>query len=187
MLIRGGIGRLAITMTAQLAFTASFSGNSAIVARAIATLPGLIAEHQHGTFPTWIQANARAQQLNEVLGLTPLESRFFITHAMLEASQLISDCDSLRKESRQLRQRVKQDTHLELVLVQLDLGTTFASLACGIAPESLKRRFLQNTRKALSNAVLSIGRFDFSSIGSTQIRSGIERLQDMLQEFPSEG
>jgi hypothetical protein len=169
-------------MAAQLAFTASPWPNGAILACAVVGLPGLALDEQQRNFPTWTQANAYALKLNEGLGLTPLESRILVNDVRLAAAGLIRECDSLRRQSKQLKQLLNQDLRLGFLLAELDLGITFCRMACDITSEDVKKRRLRKARKALSDAVLSMGRFAFTSAGSAEIRSRIERLQNALPD-----
>lgn len=173
-------------MAAQVAFTALLSGSDAVLGRAVAGLPGLIVDRQQGTFATWTQANDCARRLNETLGLSPSESRGIVIDALLTAAELIQQCDSLLRESRRLRQRIKnKPTCLQFVLAQLELGVTFCRIAC-TRPSPLNERLLQNARKALATAMSAMGRFEFTMQGLQEIAAGINRLQHALEECPPE-
>jgi hypothetical protein len=74
-------------MAAQLAFTAIFSGDEAVLARAVAGLPGLAIDGHLGALATWTQANECARRLNEGLGLSASESRSIVTDAILTAQK----------------------------------------------------------------------------------------------------
>jgi len=49
-------------------------------------------------------------------------------------------------------------------------------------PRRRKERFIQNARKALSNAMTTMGKFDFSINGVDEIKAGIDGLQNALEE-----
>jgi hypothetical protein len=171
-------------MAAQLAFTAIFSGDEAVLARAVAGLPGLAIDRHLGAFATWTQANECARRLNEGLGLKPSESRSIVTDAMLAAQKLICECQALRQKSTQLLQGAgTKRVHSEFLLAELDLGLTLCESAFACSPTAEQLEYLlRNARRALSTAKSAIGKFDFPSEHRSQIADGIERLQFALEE-----
>ena len=171
-------------MRAQVAFTAILSGKEGVVARAVVGLPGLASDPQFARFPSFTQANEFAQRLNEGLGLTPSQARTIVTDVMVKAQALISECDSLVQMARELRLRSRhryRHPELEWVLTLLEVGVTFCNTAC-IRRDVRKERFIQNARKALSNAMTTMGKFDFSINGVDEIKAGIDGLQNALEE-----
>lgn len=173
-------------MAAQLAFTALFSGNVAVLAKAVVGLPGLTVDKSFGTFPTWTQANERARQLNQRLGLTHSEGRAIVTEVMLEAQNLILECASLMEMTRPLRRRVRpRRTELDCVLAQLELGVTFCHVAC-TRHDVRKDRLLEDARKVVHNALRAISEFEFSLGDIALINAGLSRLQSALEDAPNQ-
>lgn len=169
-------------MGSQVAFTAILSGNEGIVAKAVVGLPGLASDPEFATFPSFTQANEFAQRLNEGLGLTPSQARTIVTDVMVKAQALISECDSLVQMARELRSRHSyRHPELEWVLTLLEIGVTFCNTAC-IRRDVRKERSIQNARKALSNAMTTMGKFDFSIHSVDEIKAGIDGLQNALEE-----
>jgi hypothetical protein len=167
-------------MAAQFAFTALLSRNEALLAKAVVGLPGLTVDNRFGTFRTWTQANERARQLNQRLGLTPSQGRAIVTEVLLEAQSLILECDSLMEMARQLRQG-QRHPGLGCVLAQLELGVTFCYVAC-TRHNVRKDQLLQDARKVLRNALRAIDKFEFSLDDVKLINAGINHLQRALDE-----
>lgn len=168
---------------AQFAYTAAtyyHAGNKAVLATAVVGVPGLAMEPRFGTFDTWTQANEYAERLNGDLGLTQSQSRTIVADAMLMADELISESQCLLQRAKELHQ---SQSVLEFLLAQLELGVTFCHLACSTRIDIGKGRLLRNARRSLYNAVIALGKFEFSMDDDVdQIKAGIERLQNALEE-----
>ncbi|HEY6944845.1 MAG TPA: hypothetical protein VI431_06870 [Candidatus Acidoferrum sp.] len=186
-------------MSAQLAFAAAFDGNQAVVARAVAGLPGLAIDLQFGSFPTWTQANECARRLNDGLGLSQSQARSLVTDVTLAVQQLILECQSLREIARQLRRQHhpplasitgiqhQPEPQLAGLLAQLELGITFCQITC-TRSDVPKQWLLRKARKVLSNVTSAMGKFQFTMRGIDEINAGINRLQDALDECaPKDG
>ena len=167
----------------QFAYTAATdygAGNKAVLATAVVGVPGLAIELRFGTFDTWTQANEYAERLNGDLGLTPSQSRTIVTDARLKADELISESQTLLQRAKELHQ---SQSVLEFLLAQLELGVTFCHMACSTRIDIGKERLLRNARRSLYNAVIALGKFEFSMDDDVgQIKAGIEHLQNALEE-----
>ena len=173
-------------MGVQSAFTAIFAGcGDAVVARAVVGLPGLTVDERFGSFPTWTQANERARQLNEGLGLTQSQVRAIVIEVRLKAEALILECESLLETASQLQKRERRRHYKpehDALLAQLELGVTFCQVAC-TCHNVQKERLLKQARNTLSYAMSALGKFEFSIDGVNQIETRIERLKSTLDEF----
>jgi len=108
---------------------------------------------------------------------------------MVKAQALVSECDCLVQMAREWRQRSRhryRHPELEWVLTVLEVGVTFCNTAC-IRRDVRKERLIQNARKALSSAVTTICKFDFSINGVDEIKAGIDGLQNALEECYAKG
>ena len=108
---------------------------------------------------------------------------------MVKAQALVSECDCPVQMAREWRQRSRhryRHPELEWVLTVLEVGVTFCNTAC-IRRDVRKERLIQNARKALSSAVTTICKFDFSINGVDEIKAGIDGLQNALEECYAKG
>ena len=169
-------------MSADFVFTPVLSANTALVGRAMRSLPGTCVDWHSHIFPTWTEAECHARSLNEDLGWTPFEVRAMSIDTLLTTRRLDKGCSALLEASRQLRLK-NESILLGVALAQIDLGATFCRMACAPRPEAVKCRLLRKADTIFSRARSCTERCHFSPEAVLKILAATNRLRKALDQF----
>lgn len=170
-------------MKPRAAFMADSWSDGARIFQILEGRLGRTVQTKYGRFPTWTEANFLAMQLNNELGVGPIEARELSSSAMMCNSLHALACANLAlsvSPSRFAANAVKVQT----LIARLTLALTFCQLMDGF-PAETRDKLLRHAQKALDDVRSRLYHITASFIELEELLAKLELLETALRNHGS--